>query len=384
MPELIPVNAILPVRNNREDFSHVPGLSQSIVASGQKQAIELCPLSPEDPLYRQPVDFSFTIQGTTKSIVLMPEYTLIAGESRWRAHIWANLPTIKAEVNAAAAEDEKIAMMGTMIENVSRKELTIIEQSNGYNTLLDLGYTIDDIAKGTGQKVDFIQKRVNLKNLNLEYKEMAHKGQLTIEYAAALSSLNSEYQYQAITELVAAGDKATVHWFRKVCGRLLEKQNSFSLFDMALFGGGPTSADNGKDGSLAAAGESINTLARQPVNPALYSPNFASGREFREVIADALAEMEYSRVVWAEYCHTEKVMLCDNMIKQYAAILENLPETKEQPHIKIKRLLSERGKMTRREIAQFGNMSVNEVMENLDRLPISSVKVGKKVLYCLA
>lgn len=119
-------------------------------------------------------------------------YEIIAGERRWRASKIAGLKTIPAVVRSFT---DKEALAIALIENIQRKNLNIIEESQGYKRLIDeFKLTHEELAKITGCSRSHISNILRLLNLVDEVQDMLIEGALDMGHARALLSLPKQSQ----------------------------------------------------------------------------------------------------------------------------------------------------------------------------------------------
>ena len=108
-------------------------------------------------------------KGIVQPILVRPDpkklarYQLIAGERRWRAAQLAQVHQVPAIVrNLADADCYEIAL----IENIQRTDLTVIEEAQGYKSLLDTNrYTQDQLSKIIGKSRSHIANLMRLISL---------------------------------------------------------------------------------------------------------------------------------------------------------------------------------------------------------------------------
>ena len=111
-------------------------------------------------------------------------YEIIAGERRWWASQRAKIDTIPARI-LHGIDDNKARELA-LLENLVRSDLNPIEEANGYKSLIDLGYTQEQIADKTGKKQGTIGNMLRLLKLPNTTKELVQKGELTMSHARAL------------------------------------------------------------------------------------------------------------------------------------------------------------------------------------------------------
>ena len=108
-------------------------------------------------------------------------YDLIAGERRLRASKLAGLKDIPAII---VDFDDQEMMEIALLENIQREDLTIQEQAQGFQMMLDLGDTEDQIAEKTGFSKSTVRHRLNIAKLDqekLKEKQQDDAFQLTLK-----------------------------------------------------------------------------------------------------------------------------------------------------------------------------------------------------------
>ena len=92
---------------------------------------------------------SIKSRGLLQPVIVRPHpdqpsrFQLIAGERRWRAAQIASLHDISAVISAF---DDKEAAELSLIENIQRRDLSVIEEAEGYQALLDKhGYSQQEL-----------------------------------------------------------------------------------------------------------------------------------------------------------------------------------------------------------------------------------------------
>lgn len=111
-------------------------------------------------------------------------YEIIAGERRWRAAQLANLHQVP--VITRSFSDQEALEIG-LIENLQRKDLTAIEEAEGYRRLLDdFAHTQEALAETVGKSRSHVTNTLRLLTLPDPVKSMVDKGELTAGHARAL------------------------------------------------------------------------------------------------------------------------------------------------------------------------------------------------------
>ncbi len=131
-------------------------------------------------------------------------YQIIAGERRWRAARIAGLKDIPAVIIEA---DDKKTMELALIENLQRQDLNPIEESLGYQTLMqEYGLTQDETARQVGKSRPAVANALRLLALCPEVLEQVRSGKLSAGHARAVLSLKTEKQQKdAAQKIIALG-----------------------------------------------------------------------------------------------------------------------------------------------------------------------------------
>ena len=117
------------------------------------------------------------------------QYTIIAGERRWRAAKLCRLhevPVIEKQIS------DQEALEFAIVENVQRKDLTPIEESEGYIQLAEeFGYTQEEIGKIVGKSRGHITNMMRLNSLPDLIKHMVNEQQLSMGHARTLIGMDT-------------------------------------------------------------------------------------------------------------------------------------------------------------------------------------------------
>ncbi len=128
-------------------------------------------------------------------------YEIIAGERRWRASKIAGLDQVPVIVRDI--EDKK-ALELALIENVQRQDLNALEESEGYQQLIDgFGYKQEELSKVVGKSRSHISNSLRLLGLPREITQLLREGELTAGHARAL--LQSDKPIELAQEVIRRG-----------------------------------------------------------------------------------------------------------------------------------------------------------------------------------
>lgn len=140
--------------NPRKDLGDLSELSESIKKKGIMQNLTVIPGHWDD-----------------KKEWHEDGYTLIIGHRRFAAGKLAEVAEFPCRI---VTDMDKKDQVGTMLEeNMQRNDLTIWEQAQGFQMMLDLGETEDTIAEKTGFSKKTIRHRLNI--AKLDYKTLMEK-----------------------------------------------------------------------------------------------------------------------------------------------------------------------------------------------------------------
>lgn len=171
--QMIPLDRIDPhPKNPRRDLGDLRDLAKSIKAQGIQQNLLLIPHE--------------VINGALRE----DRYMLVIGHRRKAAAELAGLIEIPAVVDPSLTEAQQLELM--LLENLQRKEITAIEEAEGYQELLDLDVPVAEIAKKTGRPAKLIRDRVKLLDLPEVAQERIHSGQGSLLDASKLDEFEDD------------------------------------------------------------------------------------------------------------------------------------------------------------------------------------------------
>lgn len=139
---------------------------------------------------------SIRTQGLLEPIIVRPLhenlYEIIAGERRWRAAILAGLTTIPCMIGHYS--DAEAAGL-TLVENLQRQELNLIEEACAYRRLLqEFHFRQDEIAVLVSKSRSHIANSLRLLNLISEAQDQVATGRLSFGHAKVLVGLTADLQ----------------------------------------------------------------------------------------------------------------------------------------------------------------------------------------------
>lgn len=112
------------------------------------------------------------------------KYKIIAGERRWRACKVAKIAHIPVIIKDLSYKE---TLEVALIENIQREELSVIEESEGYEKLVrEFGYTQEQLAEKVSKSRSHVANLLRLVQLPKPIKDSINDGQLTMGHARCL------------------------------------------------------------------------------------------------------------------------------------------------------------------------------------------------------
>ena len=171
-------------------------------------------------------------QGVIQPIVVRPDksekgkYEIIAGERRWLASQNAGLHEVPVVILNV---DDVKSLEFAIVENVQRQDLNPIEESRGYQRLIDdFNYNQDKLSKFIGKSRSYIANSLRLLTLPGEVLKLVEEGKLSAGHARSLIGLhNSEDVAKKIIQkkLSVRQSESLVRQFRDKKFKLIHKKN---------------------------------------------------------------------------------------------------------------------------------------------------------------
>ena len=134
---------------------------------------------------------SIKISGILQNLTVVPAkegYTVIIGHRRLAAAKLAGLEEVPC---AVIVMDEKTQISTMLLENIQRNDLTVFEQAQGFQMMLDLGETIEDISKQTGFSDSTVRRRVKLLELDQEKLKKSMVRKVSLQDYAKLEQIKN-------------------------------------------------------------------------------------------------------------------------------------------------------------------------------------------------
>ena len=147
--------------------------------------------------------------GVIQPIVLRnigDKYEIIAGERRYKASCLAGLKKVPAIINNT---DDNTSAEIALLENLQRKNLSVIEEAQSYKKLMDRGFTQEEIASKLGVSQSSIANKMRLLNLPKDVQNALLYNRISERHARSLLSLpDADMQRNLLNRIIT--EKLTV------------------------------------------------------------------------------------------------------------------------------------------------------------------------------
>ena len=160
--------------------------------------------------------------GVVQPIVLRKigdKYEIIAGERRYKASVLAGLKTVPAIIKET---DDNTSAEIALLENLQRKDLSVIEEAQSYKKLLDRHFTQEEIASKLGISQSTIANRIRLLNLPKKVQNSLLYNKISERHARSLLTLNDEKKQIELLDKIIS-NRLTVRQTEDEISKLLNK-----------------------------------------------------------------------------------------------------------------------------------------------------------------
>ena len=113
-------------------------------------------------------------------------YTVVIGNRRMEASKLAGLEAVPCVISDM---DHKTQISTMLEENMQRSDLTVYEQAQGFQMMMDLGYTAKDISERTGFSETTVSRRLKMAELDKKKFKQAVRNQITMDVLDKLGQI---------------------------------------------------------------------------------------------------------------------------------------------------------------------------------------------------
>ena len=147
----------------------------------------------------------------------LDNYTLVAGERRWRAAQISDLKILPSLLLPNDLDKDEISL----IENIQREDLKVVEEARAYQRLINKNnYTHESLAKIVGKSRSHITNLLRILSLDVYFLDLLNKGKISMGHARALIGKTPESLNENLLKQIEKG---------KLSVRDLEKNKSKKL-----------------------------------------------------------------------------------------------------------------------------------------------------------
>lgn len=193
-----------------KDMSNISELNINIIKPREDQPRKIF---NEDTL--QELAQSIKQHGLLQPVLVRPrgdEYEIIAGERRWRAAQMVGLTDISVIIKEI---DNLEAAEISLIENLQRDDLTVIEEAQAYKNMIEKhAFTQEKLAESIGRSRSYIANILRMLNLPPEIIKMINEKKISPSHARTLLALPSDKQRLAAARKIV-NEKKTVRQIEK-------------------------------------------------------------------------------------------------------------------------------------------------------------------------
>jgi ParB family chromosome partitioning protein len=162
------------------------------------------PRSQMDEAALQELADSITEHGLIQPLIVHDEgdgqYTLIAGERRWRAAQKAGLEELPVVVKQATPQS---MLEMALIENIQRADLNALEEAAAYQQLVEeFGLTQEAVAKRVGKSRPAVANALRLLDLPAKVQQAVIDGEISGSHARTLAALPTPEAQLAILQVI--------------------------------------------------------------------------------------------------------------------------------------------------------------------------------------
>ena len=221
---MIPISRLVHhPENPRKDLGDLTELAESIRKNGVMQNLTVI-----EGRYRTKEEFlddckaegvnkgdAEGLYSTENSLVMDGKYTVVIGNRRMEAAKMAGLEVLPCVISGMDHTEQ----LSTMLEeNMQRADLTPYEQAQGFQLMMNLGFTAKEIGEKTGFSEKTIKDRVKLTKLNQKNFEKAVNQGATLMDLIEITKLESKADQNAVMA------EAGTNNFRQLLNRKLNDQ----------------------------------------------------------------------------------------------------------------------------------------------------------------
>lgn len=206
----IPVEQLHPHPDNpRKELGDLTELADSIRANGIFQNLTVVPR---------------TVTGNITGQTWQDGYTVIIGHRRLAAAKLAGLGELPCVIADMTLQEQVRTML---MENMQRTDLTVYEQAQGFQAMIDLGDTVENVARETGFSTTTVRRRLKMMELDQDKLREVSSRQLSLTDFDELAKIENIVARNRCLEKIGTSD------FSAEVKDALRRQNTGKMLPLA-------------------------------------------------------------------------------------------------------------------------------------------------------
>jgi len=131
-------------------------------------------------------------------------WEIVAGERRWRAHVFAKIKTIKAIVKEYKGGDEGSRTLDSLIENLHREDLNEYEKAKTLKEVQDKdNLSVKDLAKQVGLSESFIRNLLGLLDPSISHlADAVRSGDIIEHHARVVKTIKDKKTEEKVLNII--------------------------------------------------------------------------------------------------------------------------------------------------------------------------------------
>lgn len=163
--------------------------------------------------------------GVMQNLTVIPEddmYLVLIGNRRFEAAVAAGLTRLPCKIVTGLTPAQQLGIM--LEENMQRNDLTVIEQAQGFQLMLDFGETVKTVSEKTGFSEKTVKHRLNINLLNQDIlKKKNEEFQLSMTDLMALEKIEDINERDKVLKSATSSDNLRCAIDRAVTNELKDK-----------------------------------------------------------------------------------------------------------------------------------------------------------------
>ena len=157
-----------------------------------------------------------------------PEYVIISGERRYRAHEFLGKETIRAQIVRLDDMAALSVFSLQVLENVAREDLNPIEKAKAFQTLVSAGDSAAEVARKVGTTAHMVTLHIALLNLGGDLQHLVARQRIGLRIAGAMARLSHDGQRKVLRKMTS--DHVSPTETRMLCEQIAQQEAQADMF----------------------------------------------------------------------------------------------------------------------------------------------------------